>query len=488
MSVAVAEARARRLVSAVEPATLLLGVLTAGVFALRLSQLHQSMYGDELFTYHEVVGHSLASVVRTIHTGPDNSPPLFFVLAWASAKLGDPTVWIRLPSLLLGVATIPLIFGLGRETVGRVPGLIAAAVVAASPFSTYYGIEARPYATMAFFVALSTLALIKAIRTSSRGWWLVYALAAAGAAYTHYTSIFVLAVQAAWSLWLCRGRLREPLLANLLVVLLYIPWLPQVRGSELQVIGVLEPLTAHNVLTDLLRPIPGYPWGSLRGIPTITGLAIIGACAALGLAALVLRWRVEPPEQERRPLLLLLPLLAIVTPIGLLVYSILGPDVWSARGLYASVPAAALVLGALLWALRGVARALGVAAVLVTLLAGTIRAISPSYARPPFRAAAAYIDRLAGPRDPVIFYPTFETLDIAAQFKHRHRTMGSSPAQWRAVAPGDTAILVIDDRIAQRLNIGTPHAPPGFVLTGDRMYPSQVWSFTLLSYRRLPAS
>lgn len=488
MSVAASETRARPLVSAVDPAAALVALLTVGVFALRLSQIHQSLYGDELFTFHEVVGHSFASVVRNVHTGPDNSPPLFFLLAWASAKLGDPTVWIRLPSLILGAATVPVIFMLGRETIGRGPGLIGAAIVAASPFSTYYGIEARPYATMAFFVALSTLAVVNAVRTSSRAWWFVYALATAAAAYTHYTSIFVLVVQAAWSLWLCRQRIREPLLANLLVVLLYIPWFPHVRGSELQVIGALEPLTAHNVLTDLLRSIPGYPWGSLRGIPTITGLAVVGACAVVGLLAVTRRWRAAPPERERRPQLLLLALLAIATPVGLLLYSMLGPDLWSARGLYASIPAAALVFGALLWALPAIARPVAVAAVLVTLVAGTIRAISPSYARPPFRAAAAYLDRVSTPGDPIIFYPTFETLDIAAQFKRRHRTMGSSPNQWRSVAPGQTAFFVIDDRIAQLLRLSPPHPPAGFVAGIQRRYPSKVWSFTLLSYRRLPAS
>jgi hypothetical protein len=62
--------------------------------------------------------------------------------------------------------------------------------------------------------------------------------------------------------------------------------------------------------------------------------------------------------------------------------------------------------------------------------------------------------------------------------------MGSSASQWRAVAPGQTAYVVIDDVFARRLRIGTPH-PPGFVLTGRRPYPSHVWSFTLLSYRAL---
>jgi hypothetical protein len=128
-----------------------------------------------------------------------------------------------------------------------------------------------------------------------------------------------------------------------------------------------------------------------------------------------------------------------------------------------------------------------VAAVLVTLLAGTIRAMTPGYARPPFRPAAAYLDRVAAPRDPIIFYPSFLTWDITSQFKRGHRVLASSPDQWRAVAPGETAYLVIDDEYAQALRIGTPH-PSGFVLTGRRPYPSHLWSFTLLSYRALSSA
>src|SRR5579862_6288361 len=197
--------------------SLILAGITAGAFALRLSQIHQRLFGDEVLAYWDVVGHSLAGTVAAVRTGVESSPPLFFVFAWLTAKLGDPTVWIRLPSIVLGSATIPLIYLLGRDTVGRLPGLLAAAIFALGPFSIYYGVDARPYATAAFFVTLSSVSLVRAIR-GGRGWWALYALAAAAAAYTHYTAAFVLAVQGAWSLWACRRQLRLPLIANLVAV------------------------------------------------------------------------------------------------------------------------------------------------------------------------------------------------------------------------------------------------------------------------------
>ena len=63
-----------------------------------------------------MVDHSFGHVL-----GADlqNNPPLFYVLAWASAKLGDPDTSIRLPSLLLGTAAVPMTYALGLRTAGR---------------------------------------------------------------------------------------------------------------------------------------------------------------------------------------------------------------------------------------------------------------------------------------------------------------------------------------------------------------------------------
>src|SRR5205807_2209958 len=109
--------------------------------------------------------------------------------------------------------------------------------------------------------------------------------------YTHYTSLFVLAVQGGWSLWICRRRIRQPLIANALVVLLYLPWISHLHSKVLYVIGHLYRLSVSRVLTDLLRPIPGHPAAPLSAIPTVAGLAAVGACVVAGLIAVACRWR-----------------------------------------------------------------------------------------------------------------------------------------------------------------------------------------------------
>jgi uncharacterized membrane protein len=456
----------------VEPATLVVVGLTAIALLLRLSQIHQSLFGDEVFSYQDIQGRSFGAVLTTVHTGGENSPPVFFLLSWLTAKLGNPTVWLRLPSVVLGAATVPVVYALGRATVGRTAGLIAAAIFAVSPFTVYYGTEARPYATMTFFVALSTLALVNAVQTRDRRWWALYVVAAAAAAYTHYTCIFVLVVQGAWSIWRCRDRMRAPLIANAVAVVLYLPWLPHLRGKDLGVIGYLYPLSAGNVVKDWIRSLVGYVSASLTQIPAAWGLVVIGVCVAAGLVIVARRWWPQRRLDPRSPVLLLIAL-AVATPVGLLLYSLTVTDLWLPRGLSASVPAATLLIGALLAALPGRARTIAVALVLLTLTIGTFRSFGANYVREPYRAMAAYIDRHAGPRDTIVSVSLIGGPAISAQL-HTPRPLVRMTAKTLAAVPrGADAFVVVGDLEARRLGIGTPTAP-GMRLVLHKHYPGSL--------------
>lgn len=408
------------------------GFITLAALVLRLSQIHQSLFGDELWTYQQIAHHSLSQTLAAIRPGPENAPPLFFILAWISSHVGDPSVWIRLPSLVLGVATIPVVYAIGREAVSPAAGVVGAAVLATSPFSVYYGIEARPYATMAFFVALSMLAVLRAVRTGSNRWWALFVLAADAAAYSHYTAVFVLGVEAAWALWKCRHALRQPVIATACAVLLYVPWLPHLGSRGLRIIGALHPLNPSNVASDLLALIPGYPLAPFRAIPTLAGLVVIGVCALAGLIAL-LRRRLFPAEiarrGRRRDRLGLIALFAAATPVGVLLYSLVATDIWNARDLYAAVPAMALLLGGLLVAADARIRPVAIALVLGTLIFASARAVSPTWARPPLRAVAGYLDRVARPDEPVLMYPSFLGLTgaVLTELQRPHRIISGIP-------------------------------------------------------------
>lgn len=153
----------------------IVAAITLVGLALRIANLDQSLFGDELFAYYEIVPESsLDGVVVAVRHGPELNPPLYFLVAWLANKLGgDPFVLLRLPSIVAGTLAIPIVYMVGIHAVGRRAALVATALFALSPFAIFYSTEARPYSLMGFFVLVSTLALLRAVSTRKVVWWIV---------------------------------------------------------------------------------------------------------------------------------------------------------------------------------------------------------------------------------------------------------------------------------------------------------------------------
>jgi hypothetical protein len=244
------------------------------------------------------------------------------------------------------------------------------------------------------------------------------------------------------------------------------------------VYALLEPLTVHHVVTDVVRVIPGYPYAPIHAIPTIPGLVAVGVCALIGALYVAFR-RVTVTGRAA-----LVALTALATPVGVLLYSLLRTDIWDARDLYASAPALALVLGGVIAAITPRLRVLAAAIVFATLIFGTVRAISPSYARPPFRVAASYLDRVARPHDPILMASWAFVLDqaIPAQFKRPHRVLTGLVKHWPDPPPGGHEYVVVDQTLLRLFRTTAPRSP-GFTLIGRRNYNGLV-SFSIFTFRR----
>ena len=425
-------------------AVLTVAALTLLAFGLRYALVHDSLLGDELFMFQIVHGHSLGEALHTVRE-TEKTPPLFFILVWAAAKLGDPTVWLRAPSLLFGTALVPLTYALGLRTVGRTAGVLGAAMIALDPFAMFYGTEARAYGALAFFAGLSTLCLLWALQTDRRRAWVAYGLAVLAVVFTHYMGVFVLLVQAAWAFWVHRERLRTLLIVHGLIVLAFLPWLPSFllqerhSGDEAGRIALLRTPSLHYLGDITLRMVFGHPFAGISEVPgraaVIVALAVLAAAAAA--AALRVYRRLTPGPRLGSPVLLLA-ITALATPIGVGLIS-LRPDksFMLARNLSASLPAMVLLVAWLLVTLRRRAAIPAVAAVLAVLAIGAVRSLDHKHRRSDFRAAAAFIDARARPGDPVI--QTF-FLDVSGGLARVLTVNFDHPHPWaRAGTPQEAA-------------------------------------------------
>jgi 4-amino-4-deoxy-L-arabinose transferase-like glycosyltransferase len=378
---------------------------------LRLASFGDSLFGDELAAYFVVTGHSLGRVLYLMR-GHSNelNPPLFFVLAWVSDRLfGDSAQALKLVSLLAGTATIPLIYVLGRRTIGVLAAVVACALAALSPFLIFYSTEARPYALLVLLLLLSTLALLNALETGGRRWWVAYAALSCAAAYTHFTAVFLLVAQFAWAI-LTHPHARRPLvLANVAAVIGFLPWLPTLIKTEgspgTKLYAFLEPFTLHNIRIDLGRWSIGHPFVSLATIPGSVAAAMVVAGVALALVGTVLRvWSARRPLAvlRLRPEVALVVVLACAAPVGDALYSSLRGSVWFARNLISSWPGFAVLLAALFTYSRGAWRLAALALALAAFVIGDLELLESSNQRPDYAAAATYIDRTDHQGAPVV--------------------------------------------------------------------------------------
>ena len=454
--------------------------LTVLALGLRLASLGQSPFGDELYLFAIVDDHSLGDVLSLVHD-TEKTPPLGFVLGWLFARGDDADLLVRLPSLAAGVATVPLVYAIGVRTVGRAAALFAAAWFALSPFQIFYATESRSYALVTALVALSTLSLLIAVERRRPLWWALYALAAAGAVYTHYIAVLVLIPQGVWALWAHRETLREQLLANAAVVVAFLPWLPsflvQLRNSEFEaaVIDAVAPLTASQLAEISGRALAGHPFLSLRDLFGLLPLIAIAVTIVVAAVALVLD---RPAGRRRRVPALsanlgLLGLLTVAPLAGIALYS-LQPDTsfLLPRNISVGVPYALLLFG---WLLTRpppfLALALSAVA-LVALAVGAVSMLDPDRQRPDARDAARFIDANAPPGAPVIElgFGGFQTPPGAAiriQLRRPHAIYEGAERQaaWRAAARAGSPLFVsyFDTSDAPEAGADVPPLDPGLL-------------------------
>jgi 4-amino-4-deoxy-L-arabinose transferase-like glycosyltransferase len=201
--------------------------LTALGVAVRFASLGlQSYHHDEVITAIRVVPGSFEDMLHRVKTSESN-PPLYYVLAWGWAKaFGTGEFGLRSLSALFGAATVPVGYLIGRQLASRRAGLLLAALIAVNPMLIWYSQEARSYALLVFFGALSMLFFARALDTRRGRDLAFWALASALALCSHYFAVFPVGVEAIWLLVALRTHRRVVLPALAAVAAVGLALLP----------------------------------------------------------------------------------------------------------------------------------------------------------------------------------------------------------------------------------------------------------------------
>ena len=168
---------------------------------LRLVRLgYQSEWNDEALS--AVIAGGTARQVLTNQFHSLHPPGYYFLLHLWRRLFGDSDFALRLPSALMGIASVAGMYKLGKLMFKRETGLWAAAVTAVMPFHLFYSQEMRMYSQLFALSVLAVLCQVQLHRGKSRYWWIPYVLVSLLGLYTHY--LFTLMVGVLGLYWVVR--------------------------------------------------------------------------------------------------------------------------------------------------------------------------------------------------------------------------------------------------------------------------------------------
>ena len=135
------------------PISLIL-LLASGLYLYQLGT--ENLWYDEFF--------SINKTQNGINLPPNNlTRPLYFILLYGWMAFSTDGVWLRLFSVIFGLASVLLIYLLGRKLAGEKVGLTAALLLTLSPLFINHAQEVRMYTLIPCLSLAGTLALTHAL-------------------------------------------------------------------------------------------------------------------------------------------------------------------------------------------------------------------------------------------------------------------------------------------------------------------------------------
>jgi len=208
----------------------------------------------------------------------DFQPPLLHIILHLAQFISTQEWWLRLIGAFIpGIATILLLFEMGRRFYSKSTGIIASLFLATSSFHLFYSQELRPYSLSCLFTTWSFYLLFSALNSKKNdakqktkalhSCWIKIGLINLLGLYSTYLYPFVLIAQAVYLLVSYRLFFPKWLKPQLIPLGGFLLWLP----------SFLSQLQAGQLLRQTL---PGWEQvvstGQLKALPLILAKFIFG--------------------------------------------------------------------------------------------------------------------------------------------------------------------------------------------------------------------
>jgi 4-amino-4-deoxy-L-arabinose transferase-like glycosyltransferase len=387
--------------------TVWLGLLLLAGLLLRLVRLEDGLWFDEIKTLVRYVSLSVGEITTTFDD--QNQHVLYSVLARVSTDvLGVTRSALRLPAVLLGVASLWGVYHFGREVTSRGEALLATGLLTFSYHHVWFSQNARGYTGLLLWSLLASALFLRLLRNDRPNRYslaLAYGASVALATYTHMTAVVLFGAHlliAAWALWRRPGDMDGLAPAPRPIV-----W-GLVLGATLsaQLYAFVLPQMTETLLTPSIEGV-SIAWknpawliretltGLSRGLPGGWIALVVGS--AITLAGLASYWKKHP----RAVWVMILP--AAITASVILA---LGHNLWPRFFFFSAGFGAIIVIRGLFVSTRLVLRrrtnAVGFA-VAALLILGSATTVPGAWGdKQDFVGAARYVDEHRSDSDAVV--------------------------------------------------------------------------------------
>jgi len=322
---------------------------------LRLYGLdHQSLWEDELSSWARSHYSNLNSVIKNGVMSDVHPPGYHMVVYFVEKYIGNNETALRLPSAISGILSVLVIFFLGVRLYSYREGLIASAMTAVLWCPVYFSQEGRAYSMLLLFTLLSTYFWVTMLMRLNEEKKISiylgsgYVLSAAVATYLHYFGLFLIILQAFWSVVFFIRKPRALLtffIAYFFVLIAYIPSLT-IMVNHLQSNNISDNLgwikPPGNIIVSFCDYLKYIFNGSLKFVILAVGMYVY--LFFLILFKLFIHKKIKNIENKSFPIESLLFLWLIVPFTVLYIKSVVSYPVLIYRGLIISLPAAYLLL------------------------------------------------------------------------------------------------------------------------------------------------
>ena len=340
-------------------------------------------------------------------TGSEANMALYYVLLRFWIRISDNVAFVRFLSVIPAVATVPVIYAIGKRLFSRPTAIIASLLFSLNTFDISYSQAGRGYSLAVFLVTLSGLYFVESVQEADNASAIGYVTASTAAWYAHFFACFVFLSQ---------------------VVALLLPGVSRpVLVRQVRLMSWVAVLVTPLVLFAAVHKTQPLFWVQHPTAPEIyhffTYLSGSGLKFGLSLVALLvagsswwLRARLREEQGHSWPFAFLT--LWFLLPVGMVLLLSHWKPVFSPRFLVISLPAFVLLVSEGLAGIRPRWAQYSITAVLVV---SCLTAL-PSYYRAPgledWRTAARYLEeQVAQPDAIVIADPAYRDI-FEYSFRH----------------------------------------------------------------------